>query len=58
MLLTLVNNDFWVILTESSDKIAYNGKSIGEERATLHTFSKKTILEQKFFPLTKIQKSS
>lgn len=35
-----------------------NGKSIGEERAILQTIPKETEPEQKFFPLTKIQKIS
>ena len=37
---------------------AANGKSIGEERATLLTISKETEPEQNFFPLTKLRKIS
>jgi hypothetical protein len=37
--------------------ISPNGKSIGEERATLQTFSKKTDLEQKLFLPTKLIKN-
>ena len=38
--------------------MANNGKSIGEERATLQTISKENRPLAKIFPLTKIQKIS
>jgi hypothetical protein len=39
-----------------SAKIATNGKSIGEERATLQAFQWKIEPEQKFFPFANIRK--
>ena len=46
------------MISSVAHRVTHNGKSIGEERAILQTIPKETEPEQKFFPLTKIQKIS
>lgn len=46
-----------ILMTVCLSKMAYNGKSICEERATLQTISKENRLEQKLFLPTKLLKN-